>query len=108
MIVNLQRLWRKVLLSKQISPSKRTDSVAQLVEHLTFNQGVLGSSPSRITKLSVRVGVCVGVDFLFHTHIQAHSHTCFGPIVQRIVCRFPEPKIQVRFLVGPLLKEYLL
>ena len=27
-----------------------------------------------------------------------------GPIVQRIVCGFPEPKIQVRFLVG-LLKE---
>ncbi len=27
------------------------DSVAQLVEHLTFNQGVLGSSPSGITVL---------------------------------------------------------
>ena len=27
-----------------------TDSVAQLVEHNTFNVGVLGSSPSRVTK----------------------------------------------------------
>ncbi len=28
----------------------RNDSVAQLVEHDTFNVGVLGSSPSGITK----------------------------------------------------------
>ncbi len=28
----------------------RTDSLAQLVEHNTFNVGVLGSSPRRITK----------------------------------------------------------
>lgn len=28
----------------------RKDSVAQLVEHNTFNVGVLGSSPSRVTK----------------------------------------------------------
>lgn len=27
------------------------DSVAQLVEHLTFNQGVLGSNPSGITEI---------------------------------------------------------
>ena len=26
------------------------DSIAQLVEHNTFNVGVLGSSPSRVTK----------------------------------------------------------
>ncbi len=25
------------------------DSIAQLVEHITFNDGVLGSSPSRVT-----------------------------------------------------------
>ena len=29
---------------------KTDDSVAQLVEHNTFNVGVLGSSPRRITK----------------------------------------------------------
>ena len=29
---------------------KSNDSVAQLVEHNTFNVGVLGSSPSRVTK----------------------------------------------------------
>ena len=38
MLVSLQSLLRKV-----------DDSVAQLVEHLTFNQGVLGSTPSGIT-----------------------------------------------------------
>ncbi|MEN9323534.1 MAG: hypothetical protein RIT03_697 [Bacteroidota bacterium] len=27
------------------------DSIAQLVEHITFNDGVLGSSPSRVTTL---------------------------------------------------------
>jgi hypothetical protein len=30
---------------------RRQDSVAQLVEHYTFNVGVLGSSPSGITDL---------------------------------------------------------
>ncbi len=29
----------------------------------------------------------------------------FGPVVQRIVCRFPEPEIEVRFLTG--LQEFL-
>lgn len=29
---------------------KENDLVAQLVEHITFNDGVLGSSPSGITK----------------------------------------------------------
>ena len=29
---------------------KQNDSVAQLVEHYTFNVGVLGSNPSGITK----------------------------------------------------------
>ena len=28
---------------------KRNDSIAQSVEHITFNDGVLGSSPSRVT-----------------------------------------------------------
>jgi DNA ligase-1 len=32
-------------------PTKLLDLIAQLVEHLTFNQGVLGSNPSGITKL---------------------------------------------------------
>ncbi len=33
-----------------ICTRKQGDSVAQLVEHNTFNVGVLGSSPSWITK----------------------------------------------------------
>ena len=33
---------------------KREDSLAQLVEHNTFNVGVLGSNPKRITKLTAK------------------------------------------------------
>ena len=35
---------------------KSNDSVAQLVEHNTFNVGVLGSSPSGITEASANAG----------------------------------------------------
>ena len=31
---------------------KENDLVAQLVEHITFNDGVLGSSPSQVTKVN--------------------------------------------------------
>ena len=36
--------------SVYLCTTKNGDSVAQLVEHNTFNVGVLGSSPRRITK----------------------------------------------------------
>ena len=36
-------------LSLQPQKRKSVDSVAQLVEHITFNDGVLGSSPSWVT-----------------------------------------------------------
>ena len=37
--------------SRTFAPAKsKDDSVAQQVEHNTFNVGVLGSSPSRVTK----------------------------------------------------------
>ena len=32
---------------------KENDLVAQLVEHITFNDGVLGSSPSQVTKNNI-------------------------------------------------------
>ena len=32
-----------------------TDLVAQLVEHITFNDGVLGSSPSQVTKKAFEI-----------------------------------------------------
>ncbi len=38
------------LLRATPSLHKQHDSLAQLVEHNTFNVGVLGSSPRRITK----------------------------------------------------------
>ena len=40
-----REIWLIKVLRKKVF-----DSVAQLVEHNTFNVGVLGSSPSRITK----------------------------------------------------------
>ena len=35
--------------------TSRVDSVAQLVEHNTFNVGVLGSNPSGITYQSIKL-----------------------------------------------------
>ena len=35
--------------SSTFAAAKKDDSVAQQVEHNTFNVGVLGSSPSRVT-----------------------------------------------------------
>ena len=41
--------------SRTFAPAKsKDDSVAQQVEHNTFNVGVLGSSPSRVTKFKNR------------------------------------------------------
>ena len=37
-------------LANEKNECTRLDSLAQLVEHNTFNVGVLGSSPRRITK----------------------------------------------------------
>jgi hypothetical protein len=42
-------IQKTFLLLQTQSQTKRIDSVAQLVEHLTFNERVLGSSPSGIT-----------------------------------------------------------
>ena len=40
--------------SRTFAPAKsKDDSVAQQVEHNTFNVGVLGSSPSRVTTKAV-------------------------------------------------------
>ena len=44
-IVTLHRFSGETL-----TESPKDDSLAQLVEHNTFNVGVLGSSPRRITK----------------------------------------------------------
>ena len=47
---NFLKICLKLILPYFCTPKKRDDSVAQLVEHNTFNVGVLGSSPSGITK----------------------------------------------------------
>ena len=44
------KIWHQCILEYFCTPKKRDDSVAQLVEHYTFNVGVLGSNPSGITR----------------------------------------------------------
>ena len=51
----MKKKWlKKLAITKKavpLHPQKvKDDSVAQQVEHNTFNVGVLGSSPSRVTK----------------------------------------------------------
>ena len=50
----LKILGKLQIKSLYLHPHSRQeyDSIAQLVEHITFNDGVLGSSPSRVTKRS--------------------------------------------------------
>ena len=58
----MKKIWRKTALIKKkavllqplnppylLKRGSEDDSVAQQVEHNTFNVGVLGSSPSRVT-----------------------------------------------------------
>jgi hypothetical protein len=51
--------WREKIVILHRNYGKTSDncndSVAQLVEHNTFNVGVLGSSPSGITKKSTKL-----------------------------------------------------
>ncbi len=50
-VKNIQIIWsiQKNAVSLHRLTAKRFDSLAQLVEHNTFNVGVLGSNPKRIT-----------------------------------------------------------
>ncbi len=45
-----KKFWKSKLFTYICNPKSRDDSLAQLVEHNTFNVGVLGSSPRRITR----------------------------------------------------------
>ena len=36
--------------SEKIMPKRQSERVAQAVEHVTFNHGVVGSSPTALTK----------------------------------------------------------
>ena len=58
--VYLHRLWKKGI-----------DSVAQLVEHLTFNQGVLGSNPSGITNNNVKASLLGQIGFFVFSYCQS-------------------------------------
>lgn len=46
---NFEYKNKAISLHSLCKKSKTGDSVAQLVEHITFNDGVLGSNPSGIT-----------------------------------------------------------
>ena len=48
--VTISLFQLKELPLHSLSNRKLTDSLAQLVEHNTFNVGVMGSSPMRVTK----------------------------------------------------------
>ena len=54
----------------------RFDSLAQQVEHNTFNVGVLGSSPKRITKKEKRMFLFLFK--LFHSTLNLHSLLFFS------------------------------
>ncbi len=47
-----QNTYLCITFKTELIPTKRKDSVAQLVEQYTFNVWVLGSNPSGITKKS--------------------------------------------------------
>jgi hypothetical protein len=47
---NLANYGIKPIFASAFQKHTRFDSLAQLVEHNTFNVGVLGSNPRRITK----------------------------------------------------------
>ena len=54
----LARLAKSMYLcTRKTKKALLEDPLAQLVEHNTFNVGVLGSSPKRITKKGTRKGV---------------------------------------------------
>ena len=61
-------------LANEKNGCTRLDSLAQLVEHNTFNVGVLGSSPRRITK--ERPSVMKAFTFLYI------SRNCIGDNVR--------------------------
>ena len=50
------------------------DPLAQLVEHNTFNVGVLGSSPKRITRIE-RINLSELIFFIFHLVYQVFNTT---------------------------------
>ena len=60
------------------------DSLAQLEEHNTFNVGVLGSSPRRITR-EPRPSKVLALTFLSHTF--TCGETCLEKILYRLRCR---------------------
>ena len=60
------------------NPEANGDSLAQLVEHNTFNVGVVGSSPTRITNKTLKIKQLSNKDscfFLFCSRQNRHGFT---------------------------------
>ena len=78
-------ITKKAVLLHPLNPQggRNDDSVAQQVEHNTFNVGVLGSSPSRVTEK-----VATGCDFfllymfLFLVKSNQLLYTLEGSVIQ--------------------------
>ena len=67
------------------------DSVAQLVEHYTFNVVVLGSNPSGITKASTYVGA-------FFLHFLYLSCEVYNPYCILVVTKKESQSQQIKIL----------
>ncbi len=85
-----------VCLESEVSILAELHIVAGLaIDQLRERESVVTSRNQALTGRKSALLILVSKPFAFH-------YLClpFGPVVQRIVCRFPEPKIQVRFLSG--------
>ena len=58
--IGYSRIFASLLRKTVKCLTKKDDSVAQLVEHYTFNVVVLGSNPSGITKINLIFPVQAG------------------------------------------------
>ena len=59
--VKLQNIFGILKNNPTFALPIRNDSLAQLVEHNTFNVGVLGSSPRRVTRTDSKMQVLLSV-----------------------------------------------
>ena len=82
------------------------DSVAQLVEHYTFNVGVLGSNPSGITKPSNHFGLRVfHLQFFYlswifsNTGIASFQQLLFGKAQHYFLICYPISNVPPEFFL---------
>jgi hypothetical protein len=74
--------------TKQRATKTNVDSVAQLVEHITFNDGVLGSNPSWVTKKKVVRNDSLFLYFEFYAY--PFISNVYSPKTNRYLGDFPK------------------